>query len=296
MGIGQNRQRFEFALLEDEVTEDFTKEEAAWQWLDEQHSLGKQDVKIVRHLAYNFAARVAEQWRDRRIFLAGDAAHVMPPYLGQGACSGIRDAANLAWKLDLVLRGIADDQFLDSYQEERMPHATATVLGSIELGKIANMTDPQAAEHRDQAFKTGQVPPPPSLPRLAGAGFSDATSEAIGAPAPQSVVYTDDGEKPTDQVTGTGFRLVGRPAALAILDDAASDTLQQLQVAVLELNEHTDPLGVYGQYLELHDIDAFIQRPDHLVFGVATIDELSELVTELGVRFITASDQEGQLA
>ena len=71
-------------------------------------------MKIIRQIVYTFEARVAQRWRDRRVFLAGDAAHTMPPYLGQGACSGIRDSANLAWKLDLVLRGRAGESLLDT--------------------------------------------------------------------------------------------------------------------------------------------------------------------------------------
>ena len=77
------------------------------------------------------------------MFLAGDAAHTMPPYLGQGACSGIRDAANLAWKLDLVLRGRAGDSLLDTYEPERRPHATVITHMAIGLGAIANMHDPR---------------------------------------------------------------------------------------------------------------------------------------------------------
>ena len=75
------------------------------------------------------------RWRVGRVFLAGDAAHLMPPFAGQGMCSGLRDAANLAWKLDLVLADVAGDALLDSYQSERLPSARAAIDFSMELGQ-----------------------------------------------------------------------------------------------------------------------------------------------------------------
>ncbi|RAF62461.1 3-(3-hydroxyphenyl)propionate hydroxylase, partial [Burkholderia multivorans] len=94
-------------------------EEYAWRWFRERQALGSDDVRILRQIVYVFSARTAQRWREGRGFLIGDAAHTMPPYMGQGACSGMRDGLTLAWKLDLVLRGFADDAFLDTYEAER---------------------------------------------------------------------------------------------------------------------------------------------------------------------------------
>jgi hypothetical protein len=94
----------------------------------------------------------------------------MPPFMGQGMCSGIRDARNLAWKLDLVLRGLAADRLLDSYQEERRPHGVDWTLISIEVGRLTGMTDPVEAAERDRRLKSGVVPPTPTAPVL-GSGI-----------------------------------------------------------------------------------------------------------------------------
>ncbi|MBC8093838.1 MAG: bifunctional 3-(3-hydroxy-phenyl)propionate/3-hydroxycinnamic acid hydroxylase, partial [Pseudonocardia sp.] len=169
MIIGEHRQRFEFAILPDEPDDAFEKPEAAWRLLAEHHGLGPDDVRIMRQLVYRFEARVARRWRDGWVFLAGDAAHTMPPYMGQGGCSGIRDASNLAWKLDLVLRGLAEDSLLDAYEPERRPHTTALTHMAMGLGAIANMHDPVAASARDATFRAGQAPPPPPMP-VVGAG------------------------------------------------------------------------------------------------------------------------------
>ena len=86
------------------------------------------------------------------MLLAGDAAHQMPPFAGQGMCSGLRDAANLAWKLDLVLAGRAADALLDTYEAERLPSAQAAIEFSIELGKVICVPDPAEAAARDEAM------------------------------------------------------------------------------------------------------------------------------------------------
>ena len=91
-------------------------------------------------------------WRRGRGFVAGDAAHLMPPFAGQGMCSGIRDAANLAWKLDLVLAGKAPDALLDTYGAERAPNVRQAIDFSVGLGRVICVPDPAAAAERDAAM------------------------------------------------------------------------------------------------------------------------------------------------
>ena len=83
---------------------------------------------------YRFHALVAKAWRTRRVLLAGDAAHQMPPFAGQGLCSGVRDAANLGWKLAAVIKGAAGAALLDSYQAEREPHVRAIIDMALMMG------------------------------------------------------------------------------------------------------------------------------------------------------------------
>src|SRR5271168_326537 len=91
--------------------------------------------QIERRAVYRFHGLVAKDWRFERVFLAGDAAHQTPPFAGQGMCTGLRDAANLAWKLDLVLRQPGATPVLDTYDVERIPHAAAVIEMAIGLGK-----------------------------------------------------------------------------------------------------------------------------------------------------------------
>ncbi|WP_322044690.1 bifunctional 3-(3-hydroxy-phenyl)propionate/3-hydroxycinnamic acid hydroxylase [Paraburkholderia sp. J67] len=107
-------------------------------------------IEVQRVAIYRFHAVVAEKWREGRVFLLGDAAHQMPPFLGQGMCAGIRDAWNLAWKLDKVIKGHADDSLLDSYGLERRPHVQTVVEHAKSFGLIIGELDETAARERDR--------------------------------------------------------------------------------------------------------------------------------------------------
>jgi 3-(3-hydroxy-phenyl)propionate hydroxylase len=161
------------------------------------------DVDLDRAAVYSFHALVAEEWRRGRVLLAGDAAHQMPPFLGQGMCSGIRDAANLAWKLELILAGDADDALLDTYQPEREPHVRAITELAVALGGILQTTDPEVAKARDEGFRSGGggAPPEAGLPPLGG-DLWFGTGPGVGRPFPQ--------EPPgADAALGRGWAVVG---------------------------------------------------------------------------------------
>jgi 3-(3-hydroxy-phenyl)propionate hydroxylase len=287
MIIGEHRQRFEFAILPGESDEDFTTPEAAWRLLADAHGIGPDDVRIIRQLVYRFESRVARTWRDRRVLLAGDAAHTMPPYLGQGACSGIRDATNLAWKLDLVLRGRADDSLLDTYELERRPHATALTHMSAGLGAIANMHDPVAAAHRDAAFAAGHAPPPPAMPGVADGVVHhgpDGVAPPAGGLVPQGRVTAGGTSGRFDDVVGRGFVLV--TAADLTLSGERRRFLDELGCHVVRLGtDVVDDDGVHAAYLRELGAVAYLARPDFVLFGAAAdAAGVDALVDELGVR------------
>ncbi len=140
--------RWEFRLAEDEVVPDVWRLLAPW-------DVTADVAELVRAVAYRFHALVAERWRDGAVFLAGDAAHQMPPFMGQGMCSGIRDAANLAWKLAEVADG-ADEALLDTYERERRPHVEAVTALSIQAGALLARlaADPTALPEPDRPDPT----------------------------------------------------------------------------------------------------------------------------------------------
>jgi len=127
--------RYEFMLREGETPEDMLDETRIREWIA-QREPSDADLRIVRKVVYTFHARVASRWRVGRVLLAGDAAHLTPPFAGQGMNSGVRDAANLAWKLAGVVKGEFGEALLDSYETERKPHARALIEMAMRIGRF----------------------------------------------------------------------------------------------------------------------------------------------------------------
>ena len=141
-----NRRRWEIALHDDEDYADMARPERVWALLAPWVS--PEEATLERAACYRFQSIVARPWRLGRLLLAGDAAHQTPPFLGQGMCAGIRDVANLAWKLERVLRGKDGDALLDSYETERAPHVREYIAMAVRLGGLINTKAMQAALRR----------------------------------------------------------------------------------------------------------------------------------------------------
>lgn len=135
MRIGATRHRWEFRLLEHETSADFSTPEQVEAlirpWLGHRPLT---DVRIVRAAEYTFRGAVADRWSRGPVFLIGDAAHLTPPFIGQGMGAGLRDAANLTWKLAGVIEGGMDPSVLETYEQERRPHATLMIRAAMLLG------------------------------------------------------------------------------------------------------------------------------------------------------------------
>jgi 3-(3-hydroxy-phenyl)propionate hydroxylase len=273
MPIGKKRLRFEMALLPGEDSARFTEPDFAWKFMGERHGLGPDDVEIIRHLVYTFEARVADQWRRGPLILAGDAAHTMPPYLGQGACSGMRDGFNLGWKLDLILCGLAHPSILDTYEAERRPHVTFIMQSAIALGKIANEHDPERARLRDEMLRN-EKPAPFVMPGLEDGLI--ARGEALaGTIWPQGKVCLRGKAGRFDDVVGNGFVLMSRHSIADALGEERLLALRQIGCRLVSLDDPAfeDSDGIYGDYFTRNDISVLLARPDFALFGAVTTDE-----------------------
>ena len=292
--IGKNRQRFEFALLEHEDTAEMEKPESVWKILKHYHGVGPDDIEIIRQVVYTFECRMAQSWRKGGTFLGGDAAHTMPPYVGQGACSGIRDAANIAWKLDLVLRGAASADILDSYELERRPHVASIMRSAVMLGKVANTHSRAVAFIRDLAFRFNLVPPPPPFPAFtAGVIQNDRSGEAgavVGSVPPQGQVSSGGRTGRLDERVGYRFALIAENDPATVLDPARIGFLRDLGCRLFTLADDAAPdverivdtAGVYSKYLAEKRVAGLLTRPDLNLFGYAAgMADLPRLVDEL---------------
>jgi 2-polyprenyl-6-methoxyphenol hydroxylase-like FAD-dependent oxidoreductase len=284
---GPRHRRWEFMLLPDEQASDFEDPERVWALLEPWYR--PQDGPLTRSAVYEFRSMVAEQMRSGRALLVGDAAHLTPPFLGQGLCSGLRDAANVAWKLDLVLRGLAPAELLDTIERERQPQNEAIIRLAIELGKVLCQLDPKAAAERDAMLRQVEAPPPLGLPPLSDGVLRRRGSEPLaGTLSVQGLVRRAGREGRFDDVVGRGFQLIvaaGDPIAGLAGDQRA--LIDALDVSVASLDP-TVPGGVHDvdgrltAWLSEHEAHAVLVRPDFYVFGSArSAHELPDLLDDL---------------
>jgi 3-(3-hydroxy-phenyl)propionate hydroxylase len=256
---GPGRHRWEFMLLPGETAEGLL-DEAVVHRLIAPWNCGP--IEIERKAVYRFHGLAAERWRVGRVLLAGDAAHQMPPFAGQGMCSGLRDAANLAWKLAAILAGRAGDALLDSYQAERDPHVRGLIQVAIGMGRVVCTLDPAAAAARDASMLAARASGAPALPPLRQAPFA-AGCILAGAPAagelfPQPTAGAGVERVRMDDVLGDGAWLItGR----------AVDAPEGLRVVELSSPELAPFAGALGAWLDGRHVEAVLVRPDRYVFG-----------------------------
>ena len=150
IGLPHAVRRWEFMLHDDETEEQVTDPDYVNALLAD-HVPDPAELDFIRRRVFTHHGRVASDFRKGRQLIAGDAAHLMPVWMGQGWNSGMRDATNLGWKLAAVLSGQADDALLDTYTSERKDHAQAMVDLSLTFGRLIKITNPVGAVLRDAA-------------------------------------------------------------------------------------------------------------------------------------------------
>ena len=302
---GSQHRRWEFMLLPGEHAEDFIGDPThVWQLLDPY--IKPEQGTLIRHAVYEFRSLIAETMQVGRVLLAGDSAHLMPPFMGEGMCSGLRDANNLAWKLDLVLRGISPATLLETYTPERRFQNEVTIGISLEMGKVSCVLDSNAAAMRDAAFRSGQVPPPPPLPGIGDGVLHHkgvvGTDPVAGQRAVQGLVEGQQGVGLVDDAIGSGFAVicaVGDPQQLLSRD--LLEFLSQIGAHVLTLDSSIsgsirDVDGALSGWLRQHGLEAVISRPDFYAFGgVQSITELPILVDDLRTQLVGAHSRMSRL-
>ena len=281
--LGQTHRRFEFMLLPGENPEEMARHDSVWALVSKW--ISPPDAELLRAAVYTFRSATAQDWRSHRVFLAGDAAHLMPPFLGQGLCSGVRDVTNLSWKLDLVLRGLADERLLDSYVLERKPHVASLTEQAVMLGKVTCMLDISEAQERDNAFLAGRIPPFPPLPWLTTGIVHENTRSLAGQLGPQAPVTYRGQTGLADDVVGAGWQLICRACVIVSIDPNTRRILNVLNTHILELdtpNGVQDIDHVYRRFLDDADVDAILVRPDFYIYGAVTRNyALDTLVADL---------------
>lgn len=258
-----NHRRWEISLKPGEDPQQAATPEGTWALLS--RWLTPEDGTLWRQSSYRFHALVAERWRAGRVFIAGDAAHMQPPFLGQGMCQGVRDVANLSWKLAAVMRGEvtgdAAERLLDSYGTERAAHVRELTTRIKGVGAVICERDVARARARDAkllADAGGVVKDTPRqdiLPPLVG-GLVTTTSGA-GTLFPQPRLA---GGELMDQHLGCGWLLV---------TDGTLPADAEAGLTLLDLARTPEAEGVVAAWMARHGVHAAIVRPDHYTYGAA---------------------------
>lgn len=275
-----NHRRWEISLKPGEDPQQAATAEGTWALLS--RWLTPQDGELWRQASYRFHALVADRWRERRVFVAGDAAHMQPPVLGQGMCQGVRDVANLCWKLAAVVEGEivgpAAEALLDSYGHERKAHVRELTSRIKAVGAVICERDVGKARDRDAKLLAqchGVVEDTPRqdiLPRLETGLLSPRDTSGRGTLFPQPRL--SDGSL-MDERLGNGWRLIVDPG-LASPADAGSLTLWSMGGTGVRETE-----GVVQAWMNRHRCHAALVRPDNYVYGTAaTAAELEQLIAE----------------
>jgi 3-(3-hydroxy-phenyl)propionate hydroxylase len=254
-----DRRRWEIMLMPGDDPAEMVKPERIAQLVA--RWLRPEQAEIERAVIYTFHSVIAQGWRRGPLLLAGDAAHQTPPFLGQGMCAGIRDVANLAWKLQAIHAGRADEGLLDSYESERAPHVHAFIDLAVKLGAIIQTTDPAAARERDARFTAGA----PEIfefpaPRL-GPGVWRGEAAPVAQVFPQPAL--DDGRL-LDAVVGPHFAVIATPALLGAVGESTRAWWRWQQVVEVPATDAT-----LQAWLQQHGTAAVLLRPDRYIAGVA---------------------------
>lgn len=295
---GPGRRRWEFQALEGEDRAELASPAKVWELL-EPWGLTPDNAVLDRAVVWRFQAKYLENWRHGRALLAGDAAHLMPPFAGEGMCAGLRDAFNLVWRLDLVLQGKADASLLDAWSDERREQAKWYIDFSVGLGKVICITDEQEAAERNARMKAEhaqRVGPIPTHEAILGPGTWIGEDALAGKTAIQGRVAHAGRTGRFDDVLGVDrWFLLSAPGTRGQLDARREALLAGLGGVHLEVGaagsgaDVVDIDGVYGEWFAAHGPHLLVRPDFYVAFTATDADQLGRRLDEIAAGVLTGS-------
>lgn len=283
--------RWEFQLQPGETREEMLRPARIRELLESWTA--PENYEIRRAAVYQFHAATADRWQVGRVFLAGDAAHQTPPFLGQGLNAGFRDAVNLGWKIPLVLSGVCHIGLLETYVAERDAHARDLVEWAVAIGKLmetlaareAGLPDPYPPD-QSAGYGSGRTVPP-----LRGGVLMTeqcGPESAVGGRLRQPTVCDPNGKTcRVDEIFGPSFTVIGRTEGDLKMGPEARGILDRLGGRAISLEGLEVVEGTMDSVFQSHP--AVVLRPDRYLFGVVDDDwDLDALLRELGERVALA--------
>jgi 2-polyprenyl-6-methoxyphenol hydroxylase-like FAD-dependent oxidoreductase len=286
---GPGRRRLEFMILPGETREAMNTADVVWRLLA-RSGWTPENATLERHAVYTFRACIAKPWRLGRMLLAGDAAHLLPPFAAQGLCAGFRDSAALSWRLHHVLNGDAGETLLDSYCTERAHHVRVFIEFSVMLGRVICELDSAAAAARD-AQLAGPEPKEAGADRypdsrLTASNLLRRNDPHAGELSLQARVRCGDRVGLYDDLVGRGFVLMG------LDQDPGADLqvqhrrfLERLGGRIVTIGAHAavgDADGSYERWFAGLGCRAVLIRPDFYLFGAGDPGDLVQALQDSG--------------
>nr|WP_320133790.1 bifunctional 3-(3-hydroxy-phenyl)propionate/3-hydroxycinnamic acid hydroxylase [uncultured Holophaga sp.] len=276
---GPRRRRWEFMVLPGEDPQVMASPEQVWRLL-EPYGMNPGNAHLDRAVAWRFQGKYLERWRAGRVLLMGDAAHLMPPFMGEGMCAALRDVNNLAWRLDLVLKGLAAFPLLDEWSDERREHVKYYINFSIELGRVICVTDAQEAAERDARMKAehaerAKIGPIQPHRAVLGQGTWNGNDPLAGRPSIQGEVAYLGRTGRFDDVVGRGWCLLSRVEAGSPLTESQQESFRRIGGQVLTMGSRgsgaqvIDLGGTYAGWMAKHGVSHLLVRPDAFVAATA---------------------------
>ncbi|WP_073734173.1 bifunctional 3-(3-hydroxy-phenyl)propionate/3-hydroxycinnamic acid hydroxylase MhpA [Streptomyces sp. CB02488] len=286
---GPGRRRFEFMRRADMAVDALNRADTAWR-LMEPWGVTPDTAHLERHAVYTFRGRWARTWQKGNVFLAGDAAHLMPPFLGQGLCAGLRDARALSWRLAMAHQGLATPAVLDTYGPERSGHVREIIDEAVAAGRVICELDPVKAAARDAEMRKRSRDPladtrQPPHPRLGEPSLTMTSTGSEGRLAPQGRVRSGRRKGLFDDVVGQGWQLISRAGnPTECLGGADMSWFRQIGGVVADVSGRgsvEDLDGVYARWFDEHECQALLARPDFYVFAAGEHASIPDFVSQL---------------
>ncbi len=270
--------RFEFKKMPGEDTNELEKDENVWKLL--KPWINEDNANLERAQVYSFHACIARTWRKGNVLIAGDAAHQMPPFMGAGMGTGIRDVTNVSWKLDLLLKNKANEGILDTYQKERHSHAKWTIAQTVTIGQVIEGFC-AAAEGKEYEPKGPSYDV--NFPHIPSGIYSDPSDMITGVPIPQPVISLNNKKEMLDRVISSNFAILTKESNFD-LSEKAKTIVELLDIKTITINSNDDSEQRLKTIFEKYT--AVLVRPDKYTYGgVNDISSLSNMIESLQSEF-----------
>ena len=255
------RRRWEFAILDHENETEILSDKYIWNFL--KPWLLPHEAELERKTIYTFQSAIAKRWRTGRVFIVGDAAHLMPPFMGQGMCSGIRDASNLAWKINLCLKNNHNERLLDTYQSERFSNVEEYIQTTMRMGEFVNDIGASKITSNIAKGPDGTMSMKSIQPQL-GSGLGESSDKNRGKVFPQLVMKNGN---------RLDLSFTGLPVLLLAED------LKDINVTSKIKCFYESQIPGLAEVLRNYKAKAVIVRPDRFVLETcSSINELNDFI------------------